>query len=550
MKRYTSTINPSNPGKKGSKKSGAALSLRAGLAALLLCAGGAMVLPASANSSSATLETAQAPIGAKVIYVNPEKGRDAAGAANSEAAAYRTITYALQQAQSGTVIQLAPGTYSEETGEAFPLTMKSGVTLRGDTSTKGEDIVIKGGGLFVSRTFARQNITINAAANSQIEGVTVTNPNERGTGLWVESTNPVIQNNTFTKSLRDGIFVTGTGNPKIENNVFIKNVGNGISVARAATGEIRANMFQETGFGIAIGDTAEPLVVENTISENTDGIVITNSAQPVLRNNVIEKNTRDGVVAIAQAKPDLGTAENQGNNRIRNNGRHDLYNATANQTLVAIGNDIDAKQIVGRVEFVVSNTLVAFSDIQGNWAQAYIVSLAKKGIIAGFPDGTYRPNAAVTRAEFAAIINKAFTPAAQMTSSSFVDVSSNFWGATAIQAASRGGFLAGYPGGEFRPEQRIPRVQALVALTSGLGLRSDDTKILSRYKDAQEIPDYAMSAVAGATVRELVVNYPEVSELNPNREATRAEVAAFVYQALVNSGKADAIPSPYVVGNR
>jgi hypothetical protein len=47
-----------------------------------------------------------------------------------------------------------------------------------------------------------------------------------------------------------------------------------------------------------------------------------------------------------------------------------------------------------------------------------------------------------------------------------------------------------------------------------------------------------------------VVNYPNVGQLNPEREATRAEVAAFIYQALVNAGKAQAISSPYIVGVR
>jgi hypothetical protein len=43
------------------------------------------------------------------------------------------------------------------------------------------------------------------------------------------------------------------------------------------------------------------------------------------------------------------------------------------------------------------------------------------------------------------------------------------------------------------------------------------------------------------------VNYPSLVQLNPTRQATRAEVAAFVYQAMVNAGKADAIASPYIV---
>lgn len=99
--------------------------------------------------------TPQAPVPTtgQVIYVNPQTGSDSAEAGTS-AVPLKTITAALNKAQPGTIIQLAPGKYTSETGEVFPLTIKQGVTLRGDESTKGQNIVIAGGGNFVSPTFA------------------------------------------------------------------------------------------------------------------------------------------------------------------------------------------------------------------------------------------------------------------------------------------------------------------------------------------------------------------------------------------------------------
>ncbi|MCT7982967.1 DUF1565 domain-containing protein [Laspinema sp. A4] len=543
MKRQYSTSQSSTIMNTNSKSRRAIASLPASLAALLLCTGAATVLPILAQ-----VRTGQTPIAAatnNVLYVNPQLGRDT-NAGTSEAAAYRTITYALQKAQTGTVIQLAAGTYSKDTGESFPLPVKSGVTLRGNSSNKGQGVLIIGGGTYLSRTFASQNVTVNAANTSTIEGVTITNPNASGTGLWIESTNAVVRNSTFKNSRRDGIFVTGNASPKIENNVFIENEANGISIAREAGGEVRGNTFQNTGFGLAIGGTSSVLVIGNTISQNIDGMVISNSATPVLRENAIEGNERDGIVVITSARPDLGTASSEGLNRIRNNGRHALYSVSS-ELIQAVGNDIDRDRIIGSINFVPGDVQIAFQDVEGHWAQAYISALTKKGIIAGFPDGTFKPNEPVTRAQFAAIVTKAFAPAAQRQGMAFRDVTSSFWGADAISVAYRGGFLAGYPEGVFRPNQEIPKVQAIVALVSGLGLRTNDTASLSRYNDAAQIPDYALTAVAGATENQLVVNYPQIGQFNPNREATRAEVAAFVYQALVNAGKAEAIPSPYLV---
>ncbi|WP_373526223.1 DUF1565 domain-containing protein [Nostoc sp.] len=533
------------------------LRMGAGLTALFVVSSGSMLeVNAGATHSAGIVPTliAQAPATATVIYVNPATGTDNPGTGTTSAAPYKSISFALSQAQSGAVIQLAPGNYNQESGESFPLLLKPGVTLRGDEATKGQAILITGGGFYTSRFFARQDITILADQDTTINGVTVTNPNGRGTGVWVESTNPVIKNSTFTNSVREGVFVTGTGNPKIENNLFVQNKGNGISVTKSAQGEIRGNLFQDTGFGLAIGGTSTPLIVENQIVENQDGLFISELAKPVLRKNVIQNNKRDGIIATVNALPDLGTNESPGGNLIRNNTRYDLNNATKTGKILAVGNDIDQKRIFGSVDFVAATVdvppggAVAFKDVPtGYWAKVYIEALASQNIIAGFPDGSFKPNEPVTRAQFATIITKALTPPVKRAGIKFKDVASSFWANAAIQSAYQSQFVSGYPDGTFKPQQQIPRVQALVALANGLGLTANDPKVVSFYTDAAQIPNYAIAPVAAATVRQLVINYPTAKQLNPNRQATRAEVAAFVYQALVNAGRVQPIPSSYLV---
>jgi parallel beta-helix repeat protein len=517
------------------------------LSAICLWSGGALTLIAKADPVLPII-TAQIPAGTNVIYVNLATGTDNDSAGSTEQTPLRTITAALQRAQPDTVVQLANGSYTASTGEVFPIVVPRGVTLRGNPATQGQTVAIIGGANYVSNTEANQNVALLAEQDSVVTGLTITNPNTRGTGLWIQSTNPRVANNTFSKNKREGIYVTGNANPKIEGNTFINNDGQGISVVRTSQGEIRDNLFQNTGFGIALTDQTSPLIVKNRILQNVDGIVIASSATPVIRENVIEGNQRDGVVVISNAKPNLGTTAEPGGNRISNNARYDIYNATSSNTLLAYGNNFDPQRIRGRVEFANTPPVASrFSDTQGHWANAYIEALASQGIIAGFNDNTFRPSEPVTRAQFAAIINKAFTPAPEKPAINFVDVSSNFWGYQAIQTAARGGFISGYPGNKFLPNQRIPRVQVLVSLASGLKLRSDDTSVLSVYQDSSLIPQYATTAVAGATAKQLVVNYPIATKLDPNREATRAEVAAFVYQALVNAGRAQPIASSYLV---
>ncbi|MDY6784819.1 MAG: family 10 glycosylhydrolase [Cyanobacteriota bacterium] len=190
------------------------------------------------------------------------------------------------------------------------------------------------------------------------------------------------------------------------------------------------------------------------------------------------------------------------------------------------------------------------SDIQNHWAKDCIQQLSQREIISGYPNGTFRPDRPVTRAEFAAIVNKAFPNAPiSRAAINFTDVSSTFWANAAIARVYQTNFLSGYPNRIFQPNQNIPRVQALVALTSGLNYSPGqpvEATLSSNFTDASTIPNYAKTAIAAATERSLAVNYPNVGQLKPNQLATRGEVAAFVCQAMGVAG----VPSAYIAGGQ
>lgn len=191
-----------------------------------------------------------------------------------------------------------------------------------------------------------------------------------------------------------------------------------------------------------------------------------------------------------------------------------------------------------------------FYDIQGNWAQGCINRLAEQGIINGYPDGSFRPDLYINRAEFAAIVGKAFPQAVQTRNAvEFKDVPGYYWAHEQIKQAYQTGFISGYPRKLFKPSQKISRTQVLVALTSGLNYSPtmQATTTLNYFADANTIPAYARTKIATATENRLVVNYPNVRYFNPNKKATRAEVAAFLCQAMVNYNQAAVIPQQYIV---
>jgi hypothetical protein len=188
-----------------------------------------------------------------------------------------------------------------------------------------------------------------------------------------------------------------------------------------------------------------------------------------------------------------------------------------------------------------------FPDIQNHWAKPFIEGLLDKGLISGFGDGTFKPNEKMTRAQYAALLVKAFDPEPKREAKNFLDVSDKSWAKDVIQKAYRGGFLSGYPGDMFRQGDNVERVQVLVSLVNGLELSEADTNALGFYDDSDDIPEYGKEEVATATKKQIVVNHPDVKKLDPTKAATRGEVAAMVYQALVDGNQVSAIDSDYIV---
>lgn len=200
-----------------------------------------------------------------------------------------------------------------------------------------------------------------------------------------------------------------------------------------------------------------------------------------------------------------------------------------------------------------ASTAGSFPDIKNQWARLFVESLANEGVITGFPNRTFRPDTSVTRAEFAVIIAKTFTKLKKKRDYiSFIDVPTHHWAAKAIQTAYAIGFVNGFANNRFFPDNRISRLEVLMTLVKGLDIASkvkseELATLLEVYQDTDQIPDYAKTQVAIATSAGLVASYPNTKLLKPNIPATRADVAVFVYQALLFLGKVQKIPSDYLV---
>ncbi|MEO0854451.1 MAG: DUF1565 domain-containing protein, partial [Cyanobacteria bacterium J06648_11] len=256
----------------------------------------------------------------RILHVDGASGRDSNdGTATTP---YATISRALAAARYGDTVRVAPGTYTDASDERFPLEVKAGVTLEGNPSDRGDGVFVRGGGKYVSPSWMRQDVTILAKDNATVTGLTVGNPNLRGTGVWIEVGTAEISRNTFADNHREGVFVAGDAAPDIRDNVFVNNGGNGVSYTRNSGGTFENNTIRSSGYGMAIGDRSSPTVITNDLRDNQYGLVVSGDARPMLQDNAIANSVRDGIVVTNQARPTL-----QGN-AIANSGQYDLNNNT------------------------------------------------------------------------------------------------------------------------------------------------------------------------------------------------------------------------------
>ncbi|HEY9793569.1 MAG TPA: S-layer homology domain-containing protein [Candidatus Obscuribacterales bacterium] len=172
------------------------------------------------------------------------------------------------------------------------------------------------------------------------------------------------------------------------------------------------------------------------------------------------------------------------------------------------------------------------TDIRGFWGEQYISELSARGVIGGFPDGSFKPNDEITRAQFAAIVAHALNLSPMPQAANFSDVSPKYWAAGVIGSSVNAGLITGYPDGTYKPADKITRAQALVILSKALRGGRLNPAALNSYSDANSIPRWAQKNLAMAASSGIIVSFPDPAQIRPNDNATRGDVAALMYQTL------------------
>ena len=191
----------------------------------------------------------------------------------------------------------------------------------------------------------------------------------------------------------------------------------------------------------------------------------------------------------------------------------------------------------------VSNNMLAGCDIN---------KLTAQGILAGYPDRTYKPNLPIMRDEFASAMVSALEleNVPDFEQQIFKDVPKNHWANKDIDKAYNRGLLTGYPDNTFKPDRPVTRAEALSTMGKvipGDIAAADAQRALGCFTDANEVPNWASSSVADAVNAGIIKDLPQNDRIKPNEAASRAEVASMLDNLRVKLGL-EPCPVPQTTG--
>jgi hypothetical protein len=172
--------------------------------------------------------------------------------------------------------------------------------------------------------------------------------------------------------------------------------------------------------------------------------------------------------------------------------------------------------------------LLTFKDVPDDYfAKFPIQCLATLGIISGYPDGTFKPNGSLTRAELCTLLVKTKGwESSAVTREVFSDVPATHWAASSIQAAVEAGLVKGYPDKTFKPKQNINRVEGILVIARFDGLTDPENILVAPFPD---LPGRHWAAKSITAAKEAgLLQYLSGKPLLPTLNMSRGEAAEII----------------------
>jgi len=441
-------------------------------------------------------------------------GKDNAGTVvNSKTLQMNATVLPVNATDPGVTWSVAPGTGSATIGSSGLLKGTKAGTVT--VTAKAKD----GSGVKGSKV-----ITVTAAAEDEIAvtSITVRGKDNAGTvvnGKTLQMNATVLPENVTDPGVTWSV-TPGTGSATIGSSGLLKGTKAGTVTVTAEANDSSGIKGSEV---ITVTTEEEVVMVVTAITVSGEGNVSTvvNGESLQMIAEVLPENATDPSVSWSVA-PGTGSATIEPATGI--------LTGTAAGTVTVTATDEDSSvygSIVITVNEPVVPPVIELGDISGCWAVTMIRALIDAGAIAGYPDGSFKPDNNISRAEFAVVLVKAFR--LQSDGGEVFRDTAGHWAKDYIATAQALGIVNGYNNGYFGANDLITREQMAVMIVKAAKIEADSSK--TTFSDDNEISAWAKSGISTAVAHQIIAGYSD-NTFKPKGRATRAEAVTAIFMAL------------------
>lgn len=258
-------------------------------------------------------------------------------------------------------------------------------------------------------------------------------------------------------------------------------------------------------------------------SDNNENIQIESTKNGTV--TVETENVKEGDTVTISAVADSGFLLDSIAVTDREGKEIELIELDGKYTFTMPGNTITIKAVFAEDEEYIEDY---FTDVESNWARKNINKLADLGVVTGNPDGTFRPNSQITRAEIVTILVRLYDLDSE-TAVSFDDTK-NHWAAGYISIAAALGYVNGFDAHRFGPNESLTREQMAVmiariaSLTTNTSGSGEETQA---FTDIDKVSAWAADGVTAVFENGIVSGYPD-GTFRPSADITRGEACRMI----------------------
>ncbi|WP_405155831.1 S-layer homology domain-containing protein [Paenibacillus sp. FSL K6-0108] len=479
----------------------------------------------------------------------------------TSAAAAHTVEVTVIMPPSLTTSSGSTSFFAGDNKISNPVAIDSGITVTSDSSTTlasatvaitgnfhaGEDVLS-----FITDGLTMGNITASYDAATGV--LTLTSTGGTATlAQWQNALHAVTYNNTAVTPITTTRTISftvsdGTNNSSIAtksvtlhalsslkatSNTLSVSTGQTVSVAITAIFSNQAHIDVTSSVTWTVRNPAIASVTSGRVTGKTPGSTVVSAVygtQSVDINVTVTSTPVSGSESSPSSSTNTSSSTTNTSNSINTNtpAQSDPSTPPAQETKTFY-DLVEPDRLTAYIQDALARNSVTFQDAASHWASKDILSAAKIGIINGYPDGRFRPDASITRAEFSTILVKAFALRSGSGTIELRDIQTS-WARDSIEILVSNGVINGYSDGTFHADYRITRAEMVAMISKILilqNIQSDDT---ATFVDVA--PQHWAKEIIELAAKAGIIEGKGENRFEPDANLTRAEALTVIMRML------------------